>query len=47
MHLDGVTFTREQQAAEWQAMHAPYRERLNAALVNRAPGKATSGEPGR
>jgi uncharacterized protein YndB with AHSA1/START domain len=47
MHLDGVAFTREQQAAAWQAMHAPYLERLNAALVKRAPGKAGVAEPGR
>lgn len=47
MHLDGVAFDREEQSAEWRRMHPPYLERLNAALVKRAPGKAGSAEPGR
>lgn len=47
MHLDGVTFTREQQAADWERLKGPYLERLNAALVNRAKGQASAGVPGR
>jgi uncharacterized protein YndB with AHSA1/START domain len=47
MQLDGVAFTREKQEAEWKRMHAPYLEKLNAALVKRAPGKAGPAEPGR
>ena len=47
MHLDGVEFDREERAEAWRRMHEPYLERLNAALVKRAPGKAGPAEPGR
>jgi hypothetical protein len=47
MHLDSVAFRKEDQAAQWEAMHAPYRELLDAALVKRASGKAGPAERGR
>jgi hypothetical protein len=47
MHLDGVPFTKEDRAVHWEELHAPYVELLNAALVKRAPGKATRAEAGR
>jgi uncharacterized protein YndB with AHSA1/START domain len=32
-HLDGETWSKEQAVADWERLHAPYDERLNAVLA--------------